>query len=344
MRSVVSARVAAPQGDPFDRCAALVAALGLGARETIEGVEPLTGGVSADIYRVDLPGRSVCVKFACERLRVADEWFAPTRRIATEYAWLDFVAGFRPGSVPRCIGLDVTLGGFAMEHLSPATHVNWKRAIFAGDRDHDFAAQVGRLAAAVHSRSTREPGLRDRFGDYACFGALRIDPYLVRAAQANSSVADRIFAIAQALTDSRIALVHGDLSPKNILMSPVGPVLLDAECAIFGDPAFDVGFCLTHLLAKTLVLDDPIAVRGLADAFWAGYRAGVDWESADALEQRVAAILPALMLARVDGKSPLEYLDPEAAAVLREVALRLVRDPSTRVDHIVASIGKVRHG
>ena len=48
------------------------------------------------------------------------------------------------------------------------------------------------------------------------------------------------------------ALVHGDVSPKNILVGPRGPVFLDAECAWYGDPAFDLAFCLNHLLLKCL--------------------------------------------------------------------------------------------
>ena len=92
-----------------------------------------------------------------------------------------------------------------------------------------------------------------------------------------------------------------------------GPVLLDAECAWWGDPAFDLAFCLNHLLLKTLWV--PSARAGFAacfDALADAYLAGADWEDAAQLERRAAALLPGLLLARVDGKSPVEYLTEQA--------------------------------
>jgi Ser/Thr protein kinase RdoA (MazF antagonist) len=122
----------------------------------------------------------------------------------------------------------------------------------------------------------------------------------------------------------KCSLVHGDVSPKNILVDPAGrPVLLDAECAWWGDPAFDLAFCLNHLLLKCLWT--PSAREGFGrcfDALAAAYLARVDWEEPAALESRAAALLPGLLLARVDGKSPVEYLGAEAQ---RETVRRCAR-------------------
>lgn len=107
------------------------------------------------------------------------------------------------------------------------------------------------------------------------------------------------------------------------------PVLLDAECAWWGDPAFDLAFCLNHLLLKALWV--PAAQPALAMCFGAlvaAYRAGIDWEDPAALEWRAAALLPGLLLARVDGKSPVEYLDRlEQHEAVRRVARRLLQQP-----------------
>ena len=134
---------------------------------------------------------------------------------------------------------------------------------------------------------------------------------------------------------TRLALVHGDVSPKNILVGAAGPVLLDAECAWYGDPAFDIAFCLTHLLLKCLWR--PAFARGYLacfDALARAYFSAVTWEDAAALDARAARLLPALLLARADGKSPAEYLDEEARTRVRRFAKPFVVAPPDTVDAI----------
>jgi len=135
---------------------------------------------------------------------------------------------------------------------------------------------------------------------------------------------------------TKLALVHGDVSPKNILAGPTGPVFLDAECAVYGDPAFDLAFCLNHLLLKCLwrpqwrerYLE---CFAGLSGA----YLAGVDWEPRDAMESRAAALLPGLFLARVAGKSPAEYLtDPADCDRVRRAAKPLIESAPARLAQI----------
>ncbi len=130
--------------------------------------------------------------------------------------------------------------------------------------------------------------------------------------------------------------MHGDVSPKNILVGPAGPVFLDAECAWWGDPAFDLAFCLNHLLLKCLWT--PRARDGFLacfDAMADTYRAGVRWEAADALDARAAHLLPGLFLARVDGKSPVEYITTDADKDrVRRVARALLIAPPARLDVI----------
>jgi Ser/Thr protein kinase RdoA (MazF antagonist) len=135
---------------------------------------------------------------------------------------------------------------------------------------------------------------------------------------------------------TRRVLVHGDVSPKNILVGPAGPVLLDAECAWFGDPAFDLAFCLNHLLLKCAWV--PAARAGYLacfDALAAAYLARVSWEEPALLEARAAALLPGLFLARVDGKSPVEYLTDEAwKQRVRDVARALLAQPVPRLQQV----------
>ena len=119
-----------------------------------------------------------------------------------------------------------------------------------------------------------------------------------------------------------------------MLIGPGGPIFLDAECAWYGDPAFDLAFCLNHLLLKCLWT--PAAASGFLhgfDVLTKAYLAGVSWEPSGALEARAARLLPGLLLARVDGKSPVEYLtDERDKDRVRRVARSLLAAPARRLD------------
>ncbi|WP_330351080.1 phosphotransferase family protein [Streptomyces sp. NBC_00582] len=291
---------------------------------------PLTGGVSSDLWRVDLPGRSICVKRARERLRVAADWHAPVSRNAHEWAWLEFAARHRPANVPVPLAHDPAAGLFAMSYLPPEHHPVWKGQLLSGKVDEDTARAVGDVLGRLHRASTGDPDLAREFATDDTFHALRLEPYLLATATAHPRLGRKLRELADRTAGTRLALAHGDVSPKNILAGPAGPVLLDAECAWYGDPAFDLAFCLNHLLLKCLVR--PEATESLLDSAKAlalGYFAHVDWEPRQALEYRAATLLPALLLARVDGKSPVEYLDgPAPRDLVRRVATRLLLMPA----------------
>jgi streptomycin 6-kinase len=156
---------------------------------------------------------------------------------------------------------------------------------------------------------------------------MRLDPYLTATARAHPDLGGVLRAIRRSYECHPIALLHGDASPKNILAGPDGPVLLDSECATWGDPAFDLGFCASHLLLKCRW--NPSATTALAacfEALVAGYRAQVTWEDPNGLDRRAARIAAACLLARVDGMSPVEYLDEDGRAATRATARRLLAD------------------
>src|SRR5271168_3767799 len=211
---------------------------------------PLTGGVSSDISLVEAGGRRFCVKRALPRLKVAALWEAPVERNAAEAAWIRAVARWLPRAAPRVLGEDAKAGLFAMDYLAPEDHRLWKTQLLAGCVEPDFAAAVGRDLAFIHARSAADPGVPGKFANDQTFEAIRIEPYLRSTGRAHLKLASRFDELAHATLTTKRALVHGDISPKNILDGPLGPVFLDAECAWFGDPAFDVAFCLNHLLLK----------------------------------------------------------------------------------------------
>jgi 5-methylthioribose kinase len=306
---------------------------------------PLDGGVSSDLWKVETPAGVICVKGALAQLKVTQEWFAPVSRNRVEYDYLRFAAQVCPGQIPRVIAQDSAAGLFAMEFLPPETYPVWKTALLAGHVDARAAADVGSLVGRLHAASAADEANRARFANDEHFDALRIDPFFRSTAAAHPDLRSRFEELAQRTEQTHAAVVHGDVSPKNILLGPDGPVLLDAECASFGDPAFDVAFCVNHLLLKSVKLPDAAArLRESALRLTAAHAAHVDWEPAAALDERVATLLPALALARIDGTSPVEYLGDNQKDGVRAVARRMLLEPASTVAEAVGRWARLADG
>jgi aminoglycoside phosphotransferase (APT) family kinase protein len=303
---------------------------------------PLNGGVSSDIYRVDLPsGVTICIKRALARLKVAADWRAPVSRNRWEAEWMRVAGSIVPLAVPKILGEDRDAGCFAMEFFPPDRFTTWKSKLAGGDIDADEAARVGDVLGRIHAATADRDDIAARFSTDDIFYDIRLEPYLVATARAHPQLAPTLQALVETTRNTRRTLVHGDFSPKNILCGTAdraGPVIVDAECAWFGDPAFDLAFVLNHLLLKGAWR--PPWKRRYHDAFRAlvnAYLAHVSWEDADRLEARAAALLPALMLARIDGKSPVEYItEPAIKEWVRTFARALLKRPSPRLADIAA--------
>ncbi len=289
----------------------------------------LEGGVSSDIWRVDVAGRALCVKRALPKLKVAADWRAPVERNLYEARWMRRAAEAAPGSAPALLGQDEAAGLLVMAFLPPERYRLWKAELSAGRVDCGFAARVGATVARIHAVTAGSDAVAATFPTDAIFHDIRLEPYLLATVGAHPDLAEPLAALAERTAGTRRAMVHGDVSPKNILAGPDGPVFLDAECAWYGDPAFDIAFCLNHLLLKCLWV--PEAAESLLagfDSLASAYLAGVAWEPAAALEARAARLLPGLFLARVDGKSPVEYLtDAHDKDRVRRVARDLLLRP-----------------
>ena len=317
---------------PTDMLAALVRMGLMQAGEAVGG-EVLTGGVSSDIWRIDLPGGPICMKRALAKLRVDADWRAPVSRNLYEARWMRRAAAAVPGAVPALLGQDEEAGALAMSYLPAGEYRLWKAELRDGHADAGFAASVAATLARIHAATAADPAVAAEFPTDDIFYDIRLEPYLVATARAHPDRATALHALVETTRASKRALVHGDISPKNILHGASGPVFLDAECAWWGDPAFDLAFCLNHMLLKCL-WNPPARPGFLAcfDALAATYLAGVTWEDPAALEARAAHLLAGLFLARVDGKSPAEYITAEADKDrVRRVARALLAEPVDRL-------------
>lgn len=313
-----------------------LSALGLAPRRA---PEPLTGGVSCDVFRVETAAGPVCVKRALPRLKVAADWNAPVERSHSEVRWLQTASEIPGVLVPQVIAEHEPAHLFVMSWFDPQAYPVWKSELAAGRIDLGLAGRVGAALAAIHAAAARRPELAADFQTGDLFHALRLEPYLLHAAKAHPDLAATLESLSREILNRGISLVHGDVSPKNILAGPDGPVFLDAECAWWGDPAFDLAFCLNHLLLKCVWRPAYAALYLQAfDVLSRAYLSGVDWEPAPALDARATKLLAGLLLARVDGKSPVEYLVAEAdRAFVRSAARSFVQDPPLSLTRLAAA-------
>ncbi len=289
-----------------------LARMGLIARDERPALTRLTGGVSSLIVRADTERGTVCLKRALPKLRVAAEWRAPVERNSSEVGWMKIAALVVPGSVPAILGEDRVARAFAMAYLDPKSHPVWKTQLRDGIAEVSAAQSVATNLVAIHNATARNDDMARAFANDTTFHSIRLEPYFAAAAHRHADSAHALHRLIDVTAHTKLALVHGDVSPKNILIGPQQPIFLDAECAWYGDPAFDLAFCLTHLLLKCVWR--PHTTRAFLqcfDALAATYLAAVHWEPSTRLESRAVALLAGMLLARIDGKSPVEYITEE---------------------------------
>jgi 5-methylthioribose kinase len=300
------------------------------SRGLLDPIEPVTvaelgGGVSNVVLSVSTPSRAIVVKQALPRLRVGDHWPAKRERAVTEAAALRLAASLTSGLVPQVLDADAETCALTIAH-APATWRPWKDMLLAGTADPEVAGRLGSALASWHG-GTHGDGVRARFADHEAFDQLRVDPYYRTIQRRHPEVAEAVARLVELMLSRRLCLVHGDFSPKNVLVGPDGLWVIDWEVAHYGDPAFDIAFMVNHLLLKALHRPRRrLRYERCSFSFVRAYDAAVS----DALRgetQYVLGHVGCLMLARVDGKSPAEYLSDSERERAWRLGLSLVVDP-----------------
>jgi 5-methylthioribose kinase len=294
----------------------------------------LRGGVSNKtvlLQRSD--GSRWVLKQALPKLRVQADWFSDPARIRVEANALRYLPLITPANTtPKLLFEDEALHLLAMEAV-PEPHENWKEQLLSGRLDRDHIRQFGRLLASIHRRSYELRGqLFPIFENRMFFETLRLEPYYQFTAEKIPETGQFLQSVVEENRNHRLTLVHGDYSPKNILVHQGHLILLDHEVLHFGDPAFDLGFSLTHLLSKGLHLEEHrLAFLEAAHYYWATYQAETEsavWFSG--VQGRAVNNTIACLLARTSGRSPLEYFSDDQRRKQKETALCLVaRHPAT---------------
>jgi aminoglycoside phosphotransferase family enzyme len=218
--------------------------------------------------------------------------------------------------------------------------------LLRGELERDHIDQFARLLGSIHRQShLRRAELEPVFADRGFFETLRLEPYYGYTATQVGGAAAFLTELIEATLARRDTIVHGDYSPKNVLVHNGKLILLDHEVIHFGDPGFDLGFSLTHLLSKAHHLPDRRDdFAAAASAYWNTYRETLgDLPFAGDLEGRAIRHTLGCLLARVRGRSPLEYLDSTERTRQADLVVRVIGDPpptiAALVDRFVAGLG-----
>lgn len=302
-------------------------------------VRTLAGGVSNRTVLVELGrGEAWVLKQALEKLRVEVDWFSDPERVHREALGLRWLAELAPpATITPLVFEDHENHLLAMEAV-PEPHENWKAMLLEGRLETDHVEQFARLLGTVHRGGhERREEVAEVFWDRSFFESLRLEPYYGYTAERVCKAAGFLRALIEETRACRDTLVHGDYSPKNVLVREGKLVLLDHEVIHFGEPAFDLGFSLTHFLSKAHHLPEKRdAFAYAARLHWSVYHDEVgDLPWAGDLEERAARHTMGCLLARVAGRSPLEYLDGEELTRQKEAVLALLQDPPGSVPDLV---------
>ncbi len=304
-------------------------------------VTELGGGVSNIVLRIESGERRWVLKQSLAKLRVKDDWRSDRARIFREAEAIEALRPvLGPAHLPQVVHVDRHHFLFIMT-AAPVGSVVWKESLMAGRRsDPAVAREAGRLLAQMINGSRSDPAFGVMFSDTAVFDQLRVDPYYRTTARRHPELQPEFDELARTALAVKVGLVHGDYSPKNMLVSGGKIFLIDFECVHWGDPTFDAGFFVNHLLLK--MFHQPHFASHYHAAlteFWNTLTTGLGAEMSYNFERRTLHHLGGLMLARIDGKSPVEYIsdDPTKERV-RGVAKRILVERPRYLSEVVGMV------
>jgi 5-methylthioribose kinase len=298
-------------------------------------VEELTGGVSNVVLAVKAGAKDLVLKQALPQLKVAAVWKADQRRAIVEANGMKLLHSITPESVPELIDFDPEDFTLTMERL-PRECTVWKSDLLSGVIKPSIGADLGKILATWHNFGADSKESRDAYMEDSLFDQLRVTPFYRAVAKVNPALDARIQELIAEISTQKITLVHGDFSPKNIMITGVNkPIVLDFEVMHTGNPVFDLGFVSAHLLCKYLRTEDPAnknPLRETALAFIDSYARTCNVEVAKSLPHHVAVIA----LARVEGVSPVNYLDEAGKARVQSVTKAALANPQITFEGLFA--------
>lgn len=286
-------------------------------------VEILTGGISNVVLAITGEGKDLVLKQALPELKVKTRWVADRRRTLVEARAIQVLHALTPTNVPELFDVDPERFILLLER-APRTTTNWKEDLLAGVIHPEIGAELGSILGQWHKTSSGDTAILNEFNEDLLFEQLRINPFYRTLVTKHKNIAFRIGALIEELENSKLCLVHGDFSPKNILVTQNSrPIVLDFEVAHTGNPVFDLAFLLGHLLCKQEYFTEVEKKKMIATTaieFLAQYEARLEASASSTLTWHIATIA----LARVDGMSPVNYLNNTTQMSLRNRTLAIL--------------------
>ena len=295
------------------------------------------GGVSGIVALAYDDTQNIIVKQALSRLKVADVWECDPDRIITEHRAHEAYASLVPECVPTPLFADEenkVIGRVGAPDGTPM----WKSQLLEGLLDFRVAGKVIDALRTIHEKSSTDAALRRDFDDNAVFYDLRISPYIEKTVAVHPRLKERSIGIIKRLMEEKMVLNHGDFSPKNILVDDATIYILDYEVAHFGHPSFDLAFFFNHFLLKA------VKNKQWRDSYLnmllymaEKYFGGISFMDPELLEKETAELLGFMLLARVDGKSPAEYIvDDTDKKIVRNVAFGIFDTSPVTMSEVTA--------
>lgn len=295
------------------------------------------GGVSGTVALASYEDKSLIVKQALEKLKVKENWFSDPKRMVIEKDGNEVYHRIVPENTPAVYFYDEENYIYGRE-AAPEHCTMWKSDLLAGLLDFRVAEKAILSLAKVHDAIARDEEIKAKFMDKSFFYDLRISPYIERVVQHYPELRQFAEPIIANLMESSITLVHGDYSPKNIMVDGSKIYILDFEVSHCGHPSFDLAFFSNHFLLKA------VKNRAFADAYinMLRYMTGIyfntiSYMDATDLEADTIKLWALLFLARVDGKSPVEYIAEDADKdLIRKTAFGVIENNLTTYQDAIA--------
>jgi 5-methylthioribose kinase len=296
------------------------------ARDEEIKVEILTGGVSNTVLAISTAKKNLVLKQALPALKVAELWEADPRRAIVEADALELFHSLNPEIVPKLVFVDPIRFVVIMERVPLSSRV-WKSDLLGGVYRPQVARTLGITLSQWHNYGIQNPAAHRKFMEDTLFDQLRIDPFYRFVAAKNVDLQDSINGLITELENDKTTIVHGDFSPKNFMVTEDDHVyVLDFEVMHVGNPVFDLAFIMAHLLCKFFHApntEGASEMLKIANTFLSAYRE--ESQISPSLVLHTALIA----LARVEGKSPVNYLTESEQEKIQLLTKKVLLDQKT---------------